>query len=82
MTPTAVKAYLRDRHRASLGDIATHFGSTPEAVRPILSLWQNKGRLRCLNDAGDDGCACTKGCGRCSGATHSRAGSEVYEWLS
>ncbi|OAN54581.1 hypothetical protein A6A04_11680 [Paramagnetospirillum marisnigri] len=70
LTLTEVKALLRERHRASLGEIALHFGSNPEAVRQALGHWQAKGRVRRL-----DGGACASGC-HCAMRTE-----EVYEWV-
>ncbi len=71
MTPSAVKAYLVERHRATLTDIAVHFGSSPDAVRQVLGQWMTKGRVRLL--AG----------GTCSGKTCSCAQKteEIFEWV-
>jgi hypothetical protein len=70
MTPSEVKGYLADRRRATVGDIATHFGSSPDAVAQVLRLWLDKGRVKCL-----PGHACPAGCG-CGTRPE-----DVYEWV-
>lgn len=71
VTPSAVKAYLADRQRSTLSDIAIHFGSSPDAVRQVLQVWMDKGRVRCLADGGCAGktCACAK------------KPEDIYEWI-
>lgn len=73
MTPSEVKAYLVAHHRASLGDIATHFGSSPDATRHVLRHWLAKDRVRLLAGAG--GCSGTGGC------SCGKRPDEVYEWV-
>jgi putative ferrous iron transport protein C len=73
VTPSEVKAYLAERQRAPLGDIAVHFGSSPDAVRQVLQVWLNKGRVRRLS--GGAGCPGKAGCS-CSARIE-----EVYEWV-
>jgi putative ferrous iron transport protein C len=70
MTPSEVKVYLVERHRAALGDIAVHFGSSPDAVRQVLGHWLAKGRVRLLTERScAGGCSCAK------------RPDEVYEWV-
>ena len=40
-----IKNYLQQRGQASLGDIALHFKSDPEAVRGMLDVWIRKGNV-------------------------------------
>lgn len=73
MTLTEVKAYLVDRGRASLADIAIHFGSSPDAARQVVQHWVDKGRVRVSaagSCAGRSGCCCAK------------KAEEIFEWLS
>lgn len=70
MTLVEVKAYLMERHRAGLGEIATHFDTSPDTVRQLLGHWIAKGRVRQV-DAG----SCAAGC-HC----HIRQ-DEIYEWV-
>lgn len=70
MTLIDLKTYLSARGRASVADMALHFGSAPEVVRDLLDQWARRHRVRpvgCATTA--RGCACT-GCG-----------TEVYEWM-
>lgn len=72
MTPSQVKAYLQERGRASLTDIAVHFSSSPEAARQVVQLWRDKGRVRLLTES-------------CCGTTSCNCGKkpdDVYEWAS
>ncbi|MCW2274846.1 sugar metabolism transcriptional regulator [Rhodoblastus acidophilus] len=71
MTLTAAKAYLMDRRRATLCDIARHFESTPDAARQVMQHWVAKGRVTLLQ-----GKACKAGC---SCASRS---DDVYEWVT
>lgn len=70
MTASELKAYLAERGRASLGDIAIHFGSSPDAVRQAAQLWVGKGRLRAIEGSG-----CKTGC-NCGHKPET-----VYEWV-
>ncbi|WP_294536868.1 FeoC-like transcriptional regulator [uncultured Rhodoblastus sp.] len=71
MTLIDAKAYLIDRRRATLCDIATHFESTPDAARQVLQHWVAKGRVNLLQ-----GLPCKTGCS-CSARP-----DEVYEWVA
>ena len=70
MTLTGVKAFMMERRRAALSDIAIHFGSSPDAVRQIMGLWLDKGRVRVL-----EGGPCKGGC------TCATPPEDVYEWI-
>jgi putative ferrous iron transport protein C len=71
ITLVEAKAFLIDRHRASLGDLAVHFDSSPEAARLVMQHWLDKGRARLL-DVGK----CKGGC-NCASRPE-----EVYEWVA
>ena len=43
-----IRAYLRERGRASLKDMAHHLGHDEAALRHALSQWQCKGHVRAL----------------------------------
>lgn len=71
MTASEVKVYLQGRGRASLSDIAVHFGSSPDAVRQVLQLWRDKGRARLLTESCCNTASCN--CGK--------KPDDVYEWV-
>jgi hypothetical protein len=70
MTPSELRAYLRERHEAeaSLTDLALHFETNAEVVRDVLAYWQRKGKIRRLPSAPCP--ACPQKC----------AGTERYRW--
>jgi len=72
MDPIQLKTYLRARKTAPLQDMALHFRTDIETVRPLLAIWINKGKVR-QRPGTTGGC---KGCGRCPPAT-----IEIYEWI-
>lgn len=72
MDPLTIKRYLQERKVATLHDIAVHFRSEPETVRPMLALWLGKGKVKKI--AGSAGCS--KGCCSCDPAT-----IESYLWV-
>ena len=41
-----IEAFLKQRGRAPLADIAAHLGAAESAVRPMLALLERKGRVR------------------------------------
>lgn len=67
-----LKAYLRERGRAPIGDLAARFDAEPEALRGMLEVFIRKGRLRLLTPDAEK-------CGGCSKCEASRV--EVYEWV-
>jgi putative ferrous iron transport protein C len=66
-----IKGYLMQHGQASLADIATHFDSSPDAVRGMLEVWQRKGRVRRLMA----NASCGSGCSKCDMET-----VEIYQW--
>ena len=67
-----IKQYLQQRGQASLGDIAIHFDSSPDAVRGMLDIWIRKGKVRkrMANSA------CGDSCNQCDSSS-----TEIYLWL-
>lgn len=75
MTLSDLKAYLVDRKRVSLAEIAIHFDTSQSAVRPMLDKWISKGRLRQVEAAG----SCGKTGSSCSCCEKP---AEVFEWTA
>lgn len=73
MDPIAIKHYLQQRKVATLHDIAVHFRSEAETVRPMLDIWVGKGKVKKI----EGGSGCSKGCCSCDPAT-----IESYLWLA
>ncbi len=73
MILSEMRDYLRDRGQATLGDIALHFDSDPEAVRGMLELWVRKGKIERSTLMP----ACGGSCKQCD-----MASTAVYRWLS
>ncbi|WP_028318090.1 FeoC-like transcriptional regulator [Desulfobulbus elongatus] len=69
----SLKNYLRARKVAPLQDMALHFQTEAETVRPLLAIWMQKGKVRKRSDDAATGC---KGCCKCDPAT-----IELYEWI-
>ena len=67
-----IRDYLQIRQRASLNDIALHFETPPDAIRPMLEQWINKGKVNRCDALKCNGCASS--CGA--------AQEESYEWRS
>lgn len=66
-----VRSYLEERGRAPLTDLCTRFSVEADALRPMLQMWERKGRVRRL-EAGTASCNGCCGCG---------STPEVYEWV-
>jgi predicted ArsR family transcriptional regulator len=71
-----IRAYLSERHRASLAEIALRLKVSPEAARGMLDHWMRKGRV-CRLAAFCNG-GCSRGCGSCAES----AANEIYEWVA
>lgn len=67
-----LKRYLQFRKIVPLQDMALHFGTDAETVRPLLAVWIGKGKVQ-QRPASPAPC---KGCCRCD-----PAGIEVYAWI-
>jgi hypothetical protein len=67
---TTLKAYLLTHRAASLSELARHVRADPDAVRGMLALWIQKGKVRRTGGA------------RCSGCDScAPADIEIYEWI-
>lgn len=72
MILSEIRHYLEDRKQVTLGDLAIHFDTDPDAMRGMLNQWMRKGMVvKSESRAG-----CSKKCGNCSG----HAVMEIYEW--
>jgi predicted ArsR family transcriptional regulator len=69
-----IKRYLQDRKQATLGDLAVHFDTDPEAMRGMLEQWIQKGRVAKSALRAN----CNRSCSKCC----SDATIELYEWRS
>ena len=69
-----IKRYLIKHKRVTLGDLAIHFDTDPEAMKGMLGQWIRKGKVL-KSDVQSD---CGKSCGRCCEG----AALEIYEWTS
>ncbi|MEE9320724.1 MAG: FeoC-like transcriptional regulator [Granulosicoccus sp.] len=65
-----IKQYLIERQHASLRDIALHFDTNPDAMRGMLEIWINKGKIRKCDAAA---------CGGCSSGCEVAKQDEAYE---
>lgn len=72
VTPLQIKKYLKQRGIVPLQDIAFHFKSEIDIIRPMLDIWVRKGKAK--KQAGDLGCQ--KGCCKCDPAM-----IETYKWI-
>jgi hypothetical protein len=70
-TPSALRAYLRQRGEASLSEMAAHFGADADLIQDLLGYWQKKGRIR------TSGADCGKSCARCA---EGYRGAVFYQW--
>ncbi|EPY01252.1 FeoC-like transcriptional regulator [Magnetospirillum fulvum] len=73
LTMRSVRDYLAESGQVSLGDIAVHFESSPEAARQVLDQWVAKGKVR----RSEQGGTCGKAGASCCCAAKPQ---EVYEW--
>lgn len=71
MILSEVRDYLRQRGPVSLGDVALHFDTDPQAVRGMLDVWVRKGKVERSTLMP----ACGSSCSQCGVAT-----TEVYRW--
>lgn len=63
-----LRTYLSTHGRASLGDLRARFDIDDEALRAMLDVWIQKGRVQRLE-------APCSGCCGCGGT------AEIYEWV-
>jgi putative ferrous iron transport protein C len=67
-----VREYLAHHKRVALIDLSQHFRSDPQALRGMLAMLEQKGRVRRL----PMGTPCGDGCCKCDPAT-----VEIFEWV-
>ena len=72
MILSEIKQYLMEHKRATLGDLAIHFDTEPDAMRGMLEQWIRKGRVLQL----DQQSGCNKSCAKCCDDSV----MEIYEW--
>lgn len=71
MILSEIRDYVRKRRQASLADIALHFDADPDAVRGMLQVWVDKGKLHRQMATASCGGSCTQ----CDPAS-----TEIYVW--
>ena len=74
MILSEIKQYLMKHKRATLGDLAIHFDTDPDAMRGMLEQWIRKGRV----SKSDLQANCNTTCSKCC----DDATMEIYEWTS
>lgn len=63
--------YVQEHHQVSLKQIAVHFNAQPDAVRGMLEIWVNKGKIsRQMATA-----SCGSTCQQCD-----TGNTEIYVW--
>ncbi len=66
-----IRRYIETRGQVALADIALHFDADPDAVRGMLEVWIQKGKIyRQMATA-----SCGGSCTQCDSAT-----TEIYVW--
>lgn len=68
-----LKHYLQERQMIPLRDIALHFNTDSETIRPLLQLWMAKGKV--IRVAAEARKAVCKDCCACDPAS-----IEIYSW--
>lgn len=66
-----LRDYLRQHGQATLGDMALHFDTDPQALRGMLEIWVRKGRVEHSTLMP----ACGSSCNKCD-----MASTEIYRW--
>lgn len=72
MILSRVSDYLKQRKRASVGDMALGLAAAPDALEGMLATLERKGRVRRL----PAGSGCGNGCCKCDPKT-----LVLYEWV-
>jgi putative ferrous iron transport protein C len=73
LTLGGLRDYMRDRHHASIADMAVHFDAAPDAVKGALAQWTAKGRMRRLGEG--------ESCSRSASCSCACKPDDVYEWV-
>jgi len=71
MILSEIRDYVRQRGQVTLADIALHFDADPDAVRGMLQVWIDKGKLHRQMATASCGGSCTQ----CDPAS-----TEIYVW--
>lgn len=71
MILSQLSAYVAERRRVPLSDLAAHFELDPDAVRGMLRTLIRKGRVRAVE---------FQSCSSCCGCA--AAPPEIYEWVT
>lgn len=66
-----IRRYLEQRSQATLSDIALHFDADPDAVRGMLEVWIQKGKVQKQMATA----SCGDSCSQCDPAA-----TEIYVW--
>jgi hypothetical protein len=66
-----LRAYLEERGEASVADMALHFDTAPDALRPMLEVWLKKGKVERFTISPN----CGGNCNRCAPEV-----TEIYRW--
>ncbi|MCP4699912.1 MAG: sugar metabolism transcriptional regulator [Gammaproteobacteria bacterium] len=72
MILTELKAYIAEKRRVTLTDLACHFDVEPDALKGMLDHWIRKGKVRRMLPVSS--CE-SKGCCQCESV-------EMYEWIT
>ncbi len=72
MILSQIRDYLRQRQRVALRDLCNHFQTDTDALRAMLAVWINKGKVRKMPVSKNCGSSCCK----CDAAL-----TEFYEWV-
>ena len=67
-----LRQYLKQHQRVALKDLCNHFQTDADALRGMLKVWINKGKVRQLPLPQNCGSSCCK----CDSAL-----TELYEWI-
>jgi putative ferrous iron transport protein C len=68
-----LRAYLKQRQRVTLNDLVIHFRTDAEALRGMLKIWQQKGKVKKMSP---DSAICGTSCCKCDPTL-----TEIYEWV-
>ncbi|MGD2118203.1 MAG: FeoC-like transcriptional regulator [Chromatiales bacterium] len=71
MILSELRDYVRQRNQVTLSDIALHFDSDPDTLRPMLDVWLRKGLIHKQLATASCGSSCTQ----CDSAA-----TEIYVW--
>lgn len=80
-SPSELKVFLKAHRRASLADMAVHFGVSNDTVRALLEPWIAKRKVRRIAPANANPANASPSCGGvCGGCCCASSAAEVYAW--